>query len=124
MYDSAAPAIEPAITNARPMYSSPVDAWSDDAKLASIASTLIPIGSTSPIPSRSQASQASGPVTGEALTVSIATAKSISCATSATPPAQIMRRRGVGDSWGVTRYQCPSSMAEATLPSEAADRTS
>src|SRR5574338_1013338 len=119
-----AAAMQPAMTNARPMYSSPVRACRDAALLARMASTVMPMGSTMPTPSRSQVNQPIGPPSGPLLTASTATAKATPCRASAAIRIHIIRRSGAGDSLGVTRYQCPSSIAAFTAPSASAPRPS
>ena len=90
---------------ARLMYSRPVLACSDGARLARMASTVMPIGSRMPTASRSQVSQPIGPPSGPLLTVTTATTKMSTCSSRAASSSHIIRRSGAGDSFGVTRYQ-------------------
>src|SRR5439155_5125859 len=123
-YVMLAPAIEPAITSARPMYSRPVEACRLAAREARIASSPMPMGSSVPAPSRSQVSQPIGPESASPGMVATATPKASAWAASVPTSHQTMRRSGRGERLGVTRYQWPSSIEAATEPSAAAASTS
>ena len=89
-----------------------------------MASTVITIGSPMPASTLSQVSHPIGPASGPELTARIAITKATTCSRSTISRSHIMRSSGAGESLGVTRYQCPNSIASLTAPRASAARIS